>query len=93
MIEPFDQKALGNVSFDLTLGDTIARYLPERGMVDLGAEEPRDMFKLERADLRFGVSCPGFYLAAGERVLGHSREIAGGRAVASRCIWPRQVRT
>jgi dCTP deaminase len=76
VIHPFDPRALGNVSFDLTLGDTIARYWPHGGVTDLDEDDPAKMFRLEHAGHE-----RGFLLRAGERVLAHSREIAGGRQV------------
>jgi dCTP deaminase len=85
VIEPFHEVQLNNVSYDLTLGDEIARYRKEREMFDLSEDNPREMFEIEQAAEprpmnRTGTR--GFYLAAGERVLARSREIAGGCQIA-----------
>lgn len=123
VIEPFDPRALGNVSYDLTLGEHVARYRytdPLRARsatTNLLVDDPAAMFEIEEAREEVVPRCPecgpcrliynvngsrrdrchnclatitetarGFYLAAGERVLAHSREIAGGRLVEVREI-------
>ncbi len=73
VIHPYNPEALGNVSYDLSLGDTIARYLPSGAIFEPDIHDPSELFRLEKA----GES-GGFLLRAGERVLAHSREIAGG---------------
>jgi dCTP deaminase len=87
VIEPFHEVQLNNVSYDLTLGDEIARYRKEREMFDLSDQNPKDMFAIEKAEenlLRNGSR--GFYLSAGERVLARSREIAGGCQVGGAAV-------
>jgi dCTP deaminase len=80
VIEPFNARSLNNVSYDLTLGDTVMRYKPDAGVVDLSVDDPAEMFVPHRA-LRVGNAKPAHLLCSGERVLAHSREIAGGRQV------------
>ncbi len=84
VISPFDERALNNVSVDITLGDTIARYRSVEGVLDLSKDDPAEAFWIEKATSRREDSPRGFLLAAGERVLAHSREIAGGRQVTTR---------
>ncbi len=83
LIEPFDEDALGNVSYDLTLGKEIARYAWGTMAVDLERRNPATLFNVEEARTQYADEggLPGFHLRPGERVLGHSREIAGGRQV------------
>ncbi len=90
VIEPFDEKALGNVSYDLTLGEQIARYHDAAQRfapaVDLADEDPASMFEIEDAKTPWLSDRLGFHLDPGERVLAHSREVAGGRiAACPRC--------
>lgn len=80
VIEPYNPSALGNVSYDLTLGPTIARYDKLKAHVNLETDQPSNMFSLESYD-------DGFLLTPGERVLAHSREIAGGRQVKVETDW------
>ncbi len=54
VIEPFDPKALGNVSYDLTLGDEIARYKDPVGddwfrVFNPSAQDPAELFRIEKA--------------------------------------------
>ncbi len=79
VLEPFNEKMLANCSADLTLGDEIARYKPSKIPFDLASENPREMFETERAQESGCFVGRGFLIAPGERVLAHSREIAGGR--------------
>lgn len=83
VIEPFDEKALNNVSYDVTLGDTIYRYKPDIDeVVDLGKDDPSEMFKKcwasDPEEYCNWASRRGFYLNPGERILGHTREVVGG---------------
>lgn len=86
VIEPFNREQLNNVSYDLTLGDTIARYrFEERGTAWTPSKEcASDAFRLFPAGHRAEVAGAGWWLGHGERVLGHSREIAGGRVVSTK---------
>jgi dCTP deaminase len=71
-ISPFDESFLNNASYDLTLGENVARYkkFGSGSLVEL--EKNTDLFRLE-------VSAKGHVLQPGERVLGHTREFIGGR--------------
>ena len=82
VIEPFNPAALNNVSHDLTLGAQIARYRKDqRETFDLATDDPADLFEIEDAYEEPGMRGRGWRIAAGERVLGHSQEIAGGRQI------------
>lgn len=81
VIDPFVPAHLNNTSIDLTLGDHFARYRDKRTFFDLAREDPAEMFTLEEAGEKAGFQGRGIYLDAGERVLGHSNEIAGGTVV------------
>lgn len=86
VIEPFSMEALGNVSYDLTLGDEVARYRLDAETdpsepFDPSVDDPALLFRIVKAGpTRFSHhKGPGFLLSPGERVLARSREIAGGR--------------
>ncbi len=71
VIDPFVPQRLNNASYDLSLGPWVARYKEVDGVIR--PHESSDLFEL------FDSSDDGGYvLQPGERVLGHTREAAGG---------------
>lgn len=78
VIDPFVPQRLNNASYDLSLGPWVARYRcgltdEERYRVIRPHEDTTDLFVLIDTTLD-----GGFLLEPGERVLGHTREAAGG---------------
>lgn len=69
VIEPFHEGQLNTVSYDVTLGDHIARYARRTTVVVYDGTIP---FVLEHDPI-------AHFLSPGERVLGHTREAIGGR--------------
>jgi len=84
VIEPFREEQLNTVSYDVSLGQWVYRFVhPRRGNgfaenVDLPLDSSR--FRLSK------LGGDGLRLAAGERVLAHTQEFIGGR------VYPRTVR-
>ena len=78
VIHPFNEQALNNTSYDLSFGDRIARYRAEWSHVDLGAIDPSTMYRVCEATEEPGFTGRGFFIDCGERILGHTWEIAGG---------------
>lgn len=70
VIEPFNEAQLNTVSYDITLGDWVARYKRNDAGLRFGIDTPE--FALEK-------TWDGHWLEPGERVLGHTRERVGGR--------------
>jgi dCTP deaminase len=73
VIEPFRPERLNTDSYDLELGPYFYRYHPEL------RRKPQDLKRGEGFDLVDGRPEGGIWLHPGERVLGHTVEIAGGR--------------
>lgn len=73
LIDPFNEKQLGNVSYDLTVGHTIARFSkPNNGQIAHPASFDTDgLFNVE-------MHSHGFIISPQERILAHTREFAGG---------------
>lgn len=75
VIEPFVPQRLNNASYDLSLGPWVARYrLRASDMAPIRAHENTDDLFVLTDSTPEG----GFLLEPGERVLGHTREAAGG---------------
>lgn len=70
LISPFNEKQLNNVSYDLTVGNTWAKYRYSRTAKLLDVRKPQDEFRV--------ITGCGYEIKPGERVLGHTREFAGG---------------
>jgi dCTP deaminase len=72
LITPFNEKQLNNVSYDLTVGDTWVKYLHSNSMDKraIDVRNPKEAFRVKKGG--------GYDLKPGERILGHSREFAGG---------------
>ena len=75
VIYPYSAKRLNTDSYDLSLGRYFYRYLP------LGERRPHEMSRGEGFELVDALDAGGIWLEPGERVLAHSQEVAGGRAV------------
>lgn len=79
VIEPFNEEQLAPQSYDLTLGRYFWRYNEPIGAIGhLNLKNPAENFHLVEADCEIK-------LAPGERVLGHTREVAGGRVGKEDC--------
>jgi dCTP deaminase len=74
VITPFNENQLNNVSYDLTLGDNFA-FMKDVDNINTVKDNLTDFYTLEK-------NLPGVWLGAGERILGHTREFAGGRYVS-----------
>lgn len=74
-IDPFNEKQLGNVSYDLTVGHTIARYKSTKSVTAPDAIHQHMPF-----DVLFDVEMHSreIEIKPGERILAHTREFAGG---------------
>jgi dCTP deaminase len=70
LISPFNEKQLNNVSYDLTVSNTWVKYRYTRTAKNLDVRKPQDEFRV--------IQGHGYELRPGERVLGATREFAGG---------------
>lgn len=72
LITPFNEKQLNNVSYDLTVGDNWVVYKHSRHHAgsEIDVRVPKNSFRVKKGG--------GFKISPGHRILGHSREFAGG---------------
>jgi len=81
VIDPFEEWRLNTDSYDLTLGPFFWRYTE-----DVKKREPAEMARGEGFELFDARDTGHIWLGPGERVLGHTVEVIGGRVANNRAV-------